>query len=177
MLSPMPLIVDCYNLLHTTMPPVLAGLEEASLCRLLARSVWRGRRMVVVCDGAPKPLGVMESPVDEVELIYAGIARSADDVIVDLINESTSPRRLTVVSSDREIQKAARRRRAHAVSSDSFINELLKMLSSPAQGPPPANKPAMPPKLSENEVDRWLNHFGIDPNAPEYKPKKKHRPW
>ncbi|NBC10130.1 MAG: hypothetical protein GVY24_00145, partial [Planctomycetes bacterium] len=80
------LIIDCYNVLHTPMPPMLAGLDEAGLCRALARTRWVDRTggIVVVADGKPKPLpddrsgAVLEqSPVAGVELWWSGPGRSA----------------------------------------------------------------------------------------------------
>src|SRR5687768_8879589 len=109
------------------MPPGLAGLDEAGLCRALARSAWASGRIMVVCDGAPKP-HARDSPEPGVELLYAGRGVSADDRIEALIEADTAPRRLTVVSSDRAIQKAARRRRATAMGS----NELIHVLAAGA---------------------------------------------
>jgi predicted RNA-binding protein with PIN domain len=161
-----PLIVDAYNVLHTTMPPGLAGLDERWLCLALARSVWGGDRVVVVCDGSVKPHGPAVSPVESVELIYSGPGRSADDVIVAMIGVNTAPRMLTVVSSDREIQKAARRRRCRVMSSDQLVHVLAAGSpgASSAQQGGEKDQPAGP--LSEDEVQQWLERFGIEPGDP-----------
>jgi len=104
----MPLLVDCYNVLHVTMPPPLAGLDEGGLCRaIVAAGLHRDGTAVVVADGRPKPLGETASPVAGVELIYAGAERTADDVIIERIGADSAPRRLTVVTNDREIVRAA----------------------------------------------------------------------
>lgn len=157
----MPLIVDCYNVLHTTMPPMLAGLDEAGLCRALARTPWASGPITVVADGRVKPLGVVESPVDAVDLVYAGSHRSADDLIIDLIDADSAPRRLTVVSSDRQIRAAARRRRAKDMTSDTFIDKLCGHLRRHKAGPPPPGRPRVEP-LPPEIVDRWKKHFGIE---------------
>ena len=157
----MPLIVDCYNVLHATMPPMLAGLDEAGLCRALAATPWAAGPITVVADGRPKPLGVAESPVDAVDLVYAGSHRSADDLIIHLINADSSPRRLTVVSSDRQIRAAARRRRAKDLPSDAFIDKLCGHLRRHRAGPPPPGRPNIAP-LPDELVKRWKKHFGFD---------------
>ncbi|MEM1109105.1 MAG: NYN domain-containing protein [Planctomycetota bacterium] len=157
----MPLIVDCYNVLRATMPPMLAGLSEAGLCQALARTTWAADPITVVADGRPKPLGVTESPVAAVDLIYAGSHRSADDLIIELIRQHSAPRRLTVVSSDREIRKAARARRARDLPSDAFIDKLCHQLRKHAQGPPPSGRPAVGP-LPPELVQRWKHAFGFD---------------
>ncbi len=161
----MPLIIDGNNLLHTPMPPALAGLGESRLCQLLTRTAWAGQRMVVVCDGAPGPLRAADSPVDAVELIHAGRGRSADDVIIELINADTAPKRLTVVSSDHQIRKAARRRRARVMTSDKFV--LVLAAAGSGRGGPASHrsaKPAVGP-LTEHEIEHWLDTFGIEPPA------------
>ena len=162
----MPLLIDCYNLLHAEKPPALAGLDTAGLCRLLGRSRWAGQRIVVVCDGRPAPLGLVESPTPAVELVYSGPHRSADAVLIELIERDTGPRRLTLASSDRAIQKAARRRRARVLTSEGFLHELATQLRGNPL--PPANgldKPD-PGRMPPGEVKAWLKHFGYETDTP-----------
>jgi hypothetical protein len=157
----MPLIIDCYNVLHVAMPPMLAGLDEAGLCRAIDRTTWARSGVTLVADGRPKPLRAQVSPVQSVELIFAGSSRSADDVIIQHIRSSSAPRRLTVVSSDRQIATAAQRRRCRVWSSESFINRLCEQLrKSPGQNQP-SDRPhveRLPPEL----VDRWLKAMGVE---------------
>ncbi|MEM8739815.1 MAG: NYN domain-containing protein [Planctomycetota bacterium] len=162
----MSLIVDCYNVLHETMPPALAGLDEGGLCRALAASGWASAGSVtVVADGRPKPLRAATSPVADVELVFAGSHRSADDLIVQMIDRHTAPRRLTVVSSDRQIRAAARRRRARDLPSDRFIDQLARQLRRRGQGPPPPGRPRVEP-LPPELVERWRRAFGIPDDDP-----------
>jgi len=157
----MPLIVDCYNVLHATMPPMLAGLDEGGLCHALARTAWARSPITVVADGRPKPLRATESPVAAVDLVFAGSHRSADDLIIELINQHSAPRRLTVVSSDRVIRTAARRRKARDLASDDFIDKLCHQLRQHAAGPPPRGRPSIAP-LPPELVQRWKAAFGFD---------------
>jgi len=157
------LLIDCYNVLHTTMPPMLAGLDEGRLCEALARTAWASRGIVVVADGRPKPLRAQTSPVDEVELLFSGPTRTADSVIIDMINDHTAPRRVTVVSTDRQIRAAARRRRCTAWTSEQFITRLVEQLRGGAAGQPGPGKPTQP--LEDHETDAWLAEFGVDPDA------------
>ncbi len=176
----MPLLVDGYNVLHTTMPPSLAGLDEAELCLALGRSPWAGDGITVVFDGRVKPHGPALSPADGVELIYSGPKRSADEVIIDAINASSAPRRLVVASSDREIQKAAKRRRAKTLSSGKLISLLVNTRTArPGDakrgGTGGASGGAIAgPMLGEEEVEQWLKQFGIDPDDVK---EKKRRWW
>ena len=162
MIRAMALLIDCYNVLYTTMPTPLAGLDEAGLCVALGR--WRGGgRIVVVCDGSVKPHGPEMSPAEGVELVYSGPGRSADDVIIAMIDADSAPRRLTVVSNDRAIQKAARRRRCRVMTCERLIGTLTARRASPTAQQRGRVTPTDP--LSEDEVQRWLDHFGIDSNA------------
>jgi len=179
----MPLLIDCYNVLHADIPPALAGLGEASLCALLRRSPWASGGVVVVCDGSPKPHSPDVHAVEPVELIFSGQGRSADDVIIKRIDEDSAPKRLTVVSSDRAIRRAARRRRARDWSSEAFLSRLVKVATqggnrsdadpSAGEGLPGAGtgKPSAG-SITDHHVQHWLEKFGItdEPAPPGEKP-------
>ena len=168
----MPLLIDCYNVLHAEKPSALAGLSEASLCALLAQSRWAAGGVTVVCDGSPKPHSLRpgDPALGAVELIFSGSDRSADDVIIELIDADSAPRRLTVVSSDRAVRRAARRRKARDWTSEGFLNRLATAARTGGDATAP-DKPggtAMP----EGQVERWLDWFGIDPaDSPDSPPQ------
>jgi len=151
----MALIVDAYNVLHRThvLPNRYAMISATDLCRLLETSRWAGRPMAVVCDGVRKP--TEDDYAGEVELIYAGAGGDADSVIERLIAASDAPRDLTVVSNDRRLQKAARRRRARTLASERFLRQLVR---SPK--PPPAPGAGKPKQIAD--TDHWLDAFDID---------------
>ena len=159
----MALIVDCYNVLHVSMPPVLAGLDEGRLCEALSRSPWAESPITVVADGRPKPLRASESPAAGVELIFAGSHRSADELIIQQIRHDSAPRRLTVVSSDREIRAAARRRRARDLSSEDFVEKLARYVQRRGIPRPVSARPAVDP-LPPELVQRWKRAFGFRPH-------------
>lgn len=168
----MPLIIDGNNLLHTPMPPSLAGLEEAGLCRLLARGPWAGEAMTVVCDGVPGVLSLRESPEPGVALVFAGANHEADDVIIAMIAADSAPRRLVVVSNDREIRQAARRRRAHVWSCEQLIHALSASISGKGATMPAARKGDIGP-LDEDQVARWMKQFGVKGDEVDVKTQ----PW
>ncbi len=159
----MSLIVDCYNVLHVTMPPLLAGLDEGRLCAVLDRTPWADSAVTVVADGRPKPLRASESPVATVDLIFAGSHRSADDLIIQMIRQHTAPRRLTVVSSDREIRAAARKRRARDLSSEDFVDKLAKYAQRMGATRRVTARPTIDP-LPPELVQRWKQAFGFKPH-------------
>ena len=169
----MPLIIDCNNFLHAPKPTSLAGLDELELCRKLARTGWRGAGVRIVCDGSPGPLATVQSPTEEIELIYAGPGREADEVIERLIAQDTAPRRLVVVSSDRRIQRAAQRRRAQAWSSERFGRELASALAAARErAPDPGAAPDA--SLTDEQVQRWLKAFGYDSAEVDHDRERRH---
>lgn len=159
----MGLLVDGYNVLYTDMPVNLAGLDEVGLCVLLSRSIWAKGPITVVYDGKVKPHGPARSPVAAVKLVYSGPDRSADEVIISAIDADSAPRRLLVVSTDRQIQKAARRRRCQIMDSMAFVHHLAKGWRSGVdhQGQQAGGEFTKP--LDGDEVQQWLKYFDISP--------------
>jgi len=162
-------LIDAYNVMGVMMPVELAGMNEGGLCRALERAGLtrpRGRSAAVVCDGLVKPGGAAVSPVVSVELIYSGPRRSADDVIMEMVGKSSTPRRLTVVSNDRVIQAAARKRKARVMASESLIQSLADRLARGGVASGGAGDEGASGKKSEGippcEVQEWLEEFGLD---------------
>ena len=162
----MPFLIDGNNLVYA-LRNVGVELGRRGLRKLLEAVRRRGgppfrsERVCVVFDGpAPRPFS--EPPEDmTVEAIFAAPA-SADDVILDEIDANSAPRRLTVVSTDRELRRAARRRRCKGVTSEDFADELLHAANRPEPTGPrePAGKHSG--RLSPEETKAWLREFGLE---------------
>jgi hypothetical protein len=151
----MSLIVDTYNVLHTVgvLPPDIAGVDASGLAELIGRSRYRHQRATLVCDGVPRE-DAPRGTVGGVVFRYAGADKTADDVIAQIIRRSSSPRRLTVISSDRAVLREARRRRCSTLRSEEF----LEHLSEDHEAPKPASgKDASPkPPQSGGDPGRFL---------------------
>jgi len=159
------LIVDAYNVLHCThiLPAPYALMEVAELCRLIERTGWASRGAAVVCDGVRKPTeGDYLGPV---ERVYVGKGRDADSRIEAMLEAADQPRAITVVSNDRRVQRAAKRRRATPMTSERFLRLLVK-----ADRPSKASKPKPAPP-DEREVEAWLREFELE-RQPEQQIKK-----
>jgi len=164
------LLVDTYNVLHH--PLALRELPHdsgpAELAALIAASRHRRSRALLVCDGMPRKLGPvahrdaeLRFHVEGSELLYAGQGRDADSLIERLIEADSSPRRLTVVSSDRRIQRAGRRRKCRVMPSDDFLGVLLRDASSASQQwQRPTFTTEVP--LSPAAIRYWKDLFKID---------------
>jgi hypothetical protein len=160
-------IIDGYNLLNVADVPVplrgRANLEKARLALLnfLAESLDPEEvpQTLVVFDAHDPPSGLPREMRHKGLLVrFSPRDEDADTLIEELIREDTSPRRLTVVSSDHRIQRAAKRRRARAVDSDVWFAEVLRARrerqQTAAEGP---ERPSGP--LLEEDVRYWLREF------------------
>ena len=162
----MPYLFDGYNLYHAAgkVCSDWAHITPLNLCVLLAQDMQRLKdSAVVVFDGRPlRGQSLKVEPLGFVRLLYSGPGRDADTLIAELIQANTAPRRLSVVSSDHQVRRAARRRRARTLSSPEYLEALLKRQQQP---PPPPREPAEKRHgVPEGELDDWLELFGIDPD-------------
>lgn len=156
----MPLLLDAYNILHVVgvLPPDLAGIDLEELADLVAGSRFRGEETILVCDGTPRRHAVGHSTV---HVRFAGPGVTADEAIMRLVRRSNAPRRVTVVTSDREIAQAVRRRRATVIGSDRFLAMLAEDHALPAARPRTPGGGHHP--ADRRQVEAWLRLFDLDP--------------
>jgi len=164
------LLVDAYNALHVTgvLPPELAGPDLRTLAGLIAQSRYASRHAWLVCDGAPadsrRSGGLIHQPVqgvEGVEIVYAGPGRDADSAIERLVERDTAPRRLLVVSSDRRILVAARKRRCGALPSDVFLRHLAQDHACGPRSSTVYPEFALDVPLDPVETKRWRDRLGV----------------
>jgi len=165
----MSLLIDGYNLLHASGilpssvgPGTLERARRALLNYLVSKlSPEEIAGTTVVFDAQSAPPGLPKS-LDHRGLLvlFADKDQEADDLIEELIRSDSAPRRLTVVSSDHRIQRAAHRRRAQAIDSDQWCREFARRVDQPSnqQLELTVEKPMLP--LSQKEVEDWLILFG-----------------
>jgi predicted RNA-binding protein with PIN domain len=157
----MPFLIDGNNLLWSTQNTGWDSepVSDVQLCRILGCYLKQiGETGRIVFDGAgPKD----KSPFDNIsnlEVFFAGLGRDADTVIEAKIRANTAPKRLTVVSSDRRLRKAALARKAVSIKSDVFWNNIRQQLSRRQTAKEP---PAKRSGLSESETEQWLRFFDL----------------
>ncbi|MEM8758156.1 MAG: NYN domain-containing protein [Planctomycetota bacterium] len=165
------LLVDAYNVLHA---PGAASLlpdeaDAGELASLVAVSRWRRRGPLLVCDGGPRPGGLgpaartvaeFRYEVERVQILFAGPGRDADSLIETLIDRNTAPARLEVVSSDRRLIRAAKRRRARSISGPAFLRMLEADAAAAARAwrrPSFAQRVPLPP----DQVRYWATLLGV----------------
>ena len=165
----MTLILDAFNVLHawSTGPSGDLWTELSALAALSRRGPWAALPCLVVCDGpSPDRDRRQLDLLPDVAARFSGPTSDADSVIERLIIESHTPSRLVVVSSDRRIERAARRRGCRALGSPEFLRACLGAKpSTPADDV--GYDEAMPPE----ELESWLRAFGSpSPPAPSRSP-------
>lgn len=133
---------------------------RSMLCGLLERFAERVEgRVTVVFDGPPRRgESAQQAEPSRVTVLY-GADRTADDVVIDHLRADSAPRRLTVVSSDRQIRREARKRRCRIVRAEPFARWLLAPAPEPSQpDEPPAKLHGL---ADEDDAARWLEQFDL----------------
>jgi predicted RNA-binding protein with PIN domain len=164
----MSLLIDGYNVLYVVgilgegQGPGSLERSRLALLNFLVESLDPEEltRTVVVFDAHNPPPGLpRESHHRGLSVRFAAKEDDADTLIEELILADSSPRQLTVVSSDHRIQRAAHRRRARAVDSDVWYGEVIhqrrQRREAAALGPERPNVP-----LLAEDVDYWVRQFG-----------------
>jgi predicted RNA-binding protein with PIN domain len=159
----MPVLIDGNNLLHAAGATDLEiRSSRVGLCHALGEWAKKQKERVrIVFDGPPPRDAVLTQMAHcGVDVSFSGAGVSADAVLVELIRTDTAPRRLTVVSSDHEVQRPARRRRCRVEESDAFARSVAIELRRPA--PAASESGEKPAGLTADELKLWLEAFAVD---------------
>lgn len=157
----MPFIIDGHNLLHSIQKAEESwSISDIQLCRILGVYFKQmGEVGEVIFDGVgPKDKSNFDN-ITNLEVLFAGFGTDTDTIIEEKIGVSTAPRRLTIVSSDRRLRKAAHARKANVVKSEEFWRNVQKQLKRKKIFKEPAAKRQ---GLSESETKQWLEFFGLE---------------
>ena len=150
-------LVDGNNLMFA-LADVGVDADRRKLSRLLGDFAEReGANVTVVFDGpAPKDLEAERIADLRISAYYSG-RRTADDVLADLTESYSAPRQLAVVSSDRAVQRQAKRRRCKVIAASDFARQLKARPADKANGEPAAKRHG----LEEGRLEHWLEEFGF----------------
>ncbi len=128
--------------------------DELKLVGILARHLlYRKQKAIVVFDkGADGDFApTLKGP--GLRVIFAPPESSADAIIMDMIKQDPNPKGLTIVSSDNEIRRCARSRRARLISAEDYAKRLE---SQPAKSRARGDKEHGPADI---DLEEWLDYF------------------
>jgi predicted RNA-binding protein with PIN domain len=163
----MPVLIDGNNLLYAARdadperPP-----SRSTLCLRLGQ--WArltGEKVAIVFDG-PTPAASLAQQIADADLAvsYSGSGVSADEVLVRAIEANSAARLLLVVSTDHQVARAARGRKARPIRSDAFWAAVQRELARPR--PEPLEPPEKRRGLPAGDVERWLRELGLHDSTP-----------
>jgi len=155
-------IIDGHNLMHAIhhVEEDSQPINDLRLCRILGMYLKRtGETGEIIFDGTGPPDKSGFDNISNLEVFFAGIGTDADTVIEEKIRASTAPKRLSIVSSDRRLRKAAQARKTTVLKSEVFWDNVRKQLSKKEKAKEPVEKRL---GLSESETKQWLKYFGFD---------------
>jgi predicted RNA-binding protein with PIN domain len=158
----MPYIIDGHNLI-----PEIPGLDlqdiddELQLIEMLQEFCRLRRKQVeIYFDNAP-PGQLRVQKFGHVTAFFARAGQSADQAISQKLHLlGKKARNWKVVSSDREVQAAARAARATVISSQNFAIQLMQTIANSGTNDTSSKETVMSPK----ELEEWLKLFGEDDN-------------
>ncbi len=137
-------------------------MGRSMLCDTLGSWARRFREDVHIVFDGPEPDAQRARQIGHPDLrvTFSGAGVPADTVIQAVLESDSAARRLIVVSSDRAVARAARRRRARSATVDEFWSRVQRDLSRP-----PRNAPEPTEKrdgLSPGATREWLEEFGFE---------------
>ncbi|NOH01659.1 MAG: hypothetical protein HND47_06700 [Chloroflexi bacterium] len=151
----MPYLIDGHNLIPKLGLRLDNPDDEMELVRFLQDFVRIKRQPVeVYFDGAPAGAAGTRK-LGTVKAHFIPLTRTADSAIrARLESMGKAAKNWTVVSSDREVQGAAKVNGAAALSAEGFVKLLRAALASGSK------TEAEEKQVSPKEVDEWLKIFG-----------------
>jgi hypothetical protein len=169
-------LIDGYNLMHAAglMKPRFGpgGLEKArrAVVGVLAASLGEDAAHTTIVFDARAPMSVTEREAAPthggMRVEFAAGEENADARIERLIAREPTPKQLAVVSSDRRIRAAAKRRGATSLDSDSFWSRFVERRRATGRGQTTTETAEKPGVGRKTGLDDWLREFqGLIPDA------------
>ena len=150
----MPYLIDGHNLIPKVGLRLDSPDDEMELVGILQEFARLKRQQVeVYFDGAPIGQAGTRN-LGTVRAHFVKLGQTADNAIRARLNKiDKNTKNYIVVSSDREVQSAARIVHAQFISSESFAKLIKDAINSPQK------TNTTEKKLSSAEVDEWLKFF------------------
>ncbi|MBK6326458.1 MAG: NYN domain-containing protein [Chloroflexi bacterium] len=173
-------IIDGHNLIGK-MPDISLEDPDDEMRLVLRLKSWlaesKQRQVTLFFDGGVPGGHLNRLSSRNLQVIFAPSGQTADSLIMRHLKKLKNPGGYTLVTSDREIMRAAQALRIRFLQSEQFIERMGFVFAEPKKEkdeerplPVPPEKPA-DPKLNDAEVQEWLDLFGPVPERPKSKPR------
>jgi len=164
------LIIDGYNLLYAMgiledgKHPRAFELARQRLLGKIAHALKPSERVetaIIFDANAPRRGGESTQVIHGLQVFFAVDYDEADTMIEELIRTSSTPKKLTIISSDHRLQGAARRRKAAYIDSDTWLYDVIEIdqVNRDSDVKPITNTESKP-TLNAANVKAWLEEFG-----------------
>jgi hypothetical protein len=170
-------LIDGYNLAHALGllrgrmgPSEVEVARRSLLVQLLEYHRGEAGNVTVVFDAGRAPPGTPARLDHQGLLVLNALRQQADDLIEDLIEHDSLPRQLAVVSDDRRLKDAARRRHCLALGCLDYLEQIQAPRPTSRPTPPPADAGDKPEGLSSEEAREWCRRFGVTEEPEEDSP-------
>lgn len=156
----MPYLIDGHNLI-----PKIPGLslravdDEIELIKHLQAFQRRIRKKIEVYFDKATPGEARTQRYGSITAHFSPEGKTADAAILTRLRQlGGDARTWTVVSSDRQVQAAARAAHARVVDAHTFAQQMASASAPASESEATLAKPDAP--LSPEEIDEWLDLFG-----------------
>jgi len=162
-----PLIIDGYNLVFAYRGMVGGKSVESSRKEMLALlrryQALSLEKITVVFDGSkeawPFP---RKEPSPNLTVVFSSPEQEADHVIMDFMDHCSAKRRLTVVSSDRQIRNHADRLRVRSAPAGAFMVRVVRRIEKSERRRAHAEPREKFIGLSGRDVAYWKKFLGLE---------------
>ena len=170
-------IIDGHNLIGK-MPDISLKDPNDEIKLTMRIKTWvaesKKRQVTLFFDGGAQGSHLNRLSSHNMKVIFAPSGKTADSLIISHMRKLKNPREYTLVTSDREIIGAAQLLRIRSLLSEEFIERMGFIFKEQPDKEPKAKKEAPPDKpdvakISEAEVQEWLDLFGPVPERPKLK--------
>jgi len=170
-------LIDGYNLAHALgvlvgkVSPAELERSRLELLKSLAAAHGSAAGDVTVVFDARTARGLSpRQQVARIDVRFA-IGEEADDLIERLVKSDAAPKHLAVVSDDRRVREAARRRGCEVLGCQAYMDRLDDLSRTPAPRP---QQPEKPDSLTPAEAAEWAERFARpDAPPPHRRPRRK----
>ena len=174
-------IIDGHNLIGK-MPDISLKDPNDEVKLTMRIKSWvtesKKREVTLFFDGGIQGMTMNRLSSRNLKVIFAPAGKTADSLIISHLRKLKNPREYTLVTSDREIIGDAKTLRIPSLLSEEFIERMGFVFKEQSEKAPktkkeaPSEKPDVA-KISDADVQEWLDLFGPVPDRPKANPSPK----